>query len=161
MHITFPPYAPQNNRLVFEDVERTEDQILATFAGSFINSESIPIILYSNYEALKHIYSQKKLNSWHEKWISILQEYTFVLKHKAGIGNRVADALSQVVYIHTSLAVQVISFDPSCKDFCIIYAELLSGQQAQYLDFSMHKFNILVGSRPRISVCLFEGTIDL
>lgn len=146
MPIKFPPYAPKNNRPVFEDVERTEDQILATFAGSFMNRESIPMFLYSNYEALKYIYSQKKLNYWHEKWVSILQEYTFVLKHKAGIGNRVADALSREVYIRTSLAVQVIGFDPLCKDVSIIYTELLSGQRAQYLDFSIHDGYLFMGT---------------
>ena len=90
--------------------------------------------LFSDHESLKYINSQKKLNYRHGKWVSFLQEYTFVLKHKARVENRAADALSRVVYILTSLAIQVTGFDQlikeysSCKDFNIIYSELLNGQ---------------------------------
>ena len=51
-------------------------------------------VLYSDHEALRFLYSQKKLNSRHENWVEFLQAYTFVLKHKVGIENKVADALS-------------------------------------------------------------------
>ena len=62
-------------------------------------------VLFSDHEALKYINSQKKLNYRHGKWVSFLQEYTFVLKHKAGVENKAADALNRVVYILTSLAI--------------------------------------------------------
>lgn len=51
-------------------------------------------ILYSNHEALKFINGQQKLNRRHAKWVEELQEYKFVIRHKAGVQNRVADALS-------------------------------------------------------------------
>lgn len=38
-------------------------------------------LLYSDHEALKYINSQKKLKHKHAKWVSFLQEYTFVIKH--------------------------------------------------------------------------------
>ena len=36
-------------------------------------------VLYSYHEALKYVNSQKKLNHLHGKWVSFLQEYTFVI----------------------------------------------------------------------------------
>ncbi|KAF7147941.1 hypothetical protein RHSIM_Rhsim03G0243100 [Rhododendron simsii] len=66
------------------------------------------------------------------------QEYSFVIKHKAGSENKVADALSQVVYVLSSVAIQVVGFDllksdyPSSKDFSSIQAQLLAGQQGGY-----------------------------
>lgn len=88
--------------------------------------------------------------------VSFLQEYAFVLKHKAGVENRAVDVLSRVVYILTSLAVQVTDFDQLikdyslCKDFSIIYSELLNGQRAQYLDFSIHDGYLFKGT----SLCM-------
>ena len=55
-------------------------------------------ILFSDHEALKYIYSQKKLNARHGQWIE-LQNYTFTLRHKAGVKNKVTDALSSRVFI--------------------------------------------------------------
>ena len=98
-------------------------------------------MLYSDHEALKYINSQKKLNHRHGKWVSFLQEYSFVIKHKAGFENKVADALSQVVYVLSSMAIQVVGFDllkrdySYCKDFITIYAQLLTGQQQGFDNF--------------------------
>ena len=109
--------------------------------------------MYSDYEALKYINSQKKLNFRHAKWVAFLQEYSFVLKHKAGIENKAADALSRVMLILTSMAVQVVGFEllkkdyPSCKDFSIIYADLLTGQHANYPNYSLHDGYLFRGTR--------------
>ena len=61
--------------------------------------------LYSDHEALIHVNSQKKLNHHHGKWVSVLQEYTFVNRHKSGVENKAIDALSRVVYILSSMAI--------------------------------------------------------
>jgi len=52
-------------------------------------------VLFSDHEALNYIYSQKKLNTRHGRWIEFLQDYTFTLHHKAGVENKAADALSR------------------------------------------------------------------
>ena len=52
-------------------------------------------VLYSDHEALRFLNSQKKLNPRHGKGVEFIQAYTFVLKHRAGTENRVADALSR------------------------------------------------------------------
>ena len=38
-------------------------------------------IIYSDYEALKYLNSQKKLNSRNGRWVGFLQDYTYILKH--------------------------------------------------------------------------------
>jgi len=68
-------------------------------------------ILYSDHEALKYLNSQKKLNVRHNKWVEFLQDYTFVLKHKAGVENKVADALSRCVMILVAMSAEVIGFE--------------------------------------------------
>jgi len=50
-------------------------------------------VLYSDHEALKYLNSRKRLNARHSKWVEFLKDYTFVLKHKAGVENKVADEL--------------------------------------------------------------------
>ena len=51
--------------------------------------------LYTDHEALQYLNSQGKLNQRHLKWVEFMQSYTFVLKHRSGMSNRVVDALSR------------------------------------------------------------------
>ena len=52
-------------------------------------------ILHINHEALKHLNSQATLNKRHAKWVVYLQQFSFSLRHKAGVFNRVVDGLSK------------------------------------------------------------------
>lgn len=52
-------------------------------------------VLYSDHEALRYLTSQKRLNSRHGRWVEYLQAYSFILKHKKGVENQAADALSR------------------------------------------------------------------
>ena len=87
-------------------------------------------VLFTDHIALKYVNTQKKLNSRHAKWVSFLQGYTFVLKHKSGKQNQVADALSRRAILLTTMENQVIGFDalkdiyPTDKDFQEIVAQL-------------------------------------
>jgi hypothetical protein len=67
-------------------------------------------VLFTNPIALKYVNTQKKLNNRHAKWVSFLQAYTFVLKHKLGQRNQVADALSQRTILLTTMENRVIGF---------------------------------------------------
>ncbi|XP_062164932.1 uncharacterized protein LOC133871509 [Alnus glutinosa] len=51
-------------------------------------------LLFTDHDSLRHLNVQKKLNARHARWVNYLQQFTFVLWHKAGMENTVADALS-------------------------------------------------------------------
>jgi transposase InsO family protein len=68
-------------------------------------------ILHTDHEALKYINGQHKLNARRAKWVEYLQEFTFVLKHKAGKDNVVADALSRKTILLTTMKTSVWGFE--------------------------------------------------
>ena len=68
-------------------------------------------ILFSDHEALKYINSQQKLSARHAKWVEFLQSFTFVIKHKSGVLNKVADALSRRRSLISTMQVKVLGFD--------------------------------------------------
>ncbi|CAL8993728.1 unnamed protein product [Prunus brigantina] len=98
-------------------------------------------VLYSDYQALKYLHSQRTISSRHVKWSEYLQIFTFVLRHRPGIDNKVADALSRVTTILHTMTVQVTGFDrikaeySSCPDFGIIFHEVSNGNRREYIDF--------------------------
>ena len=51
-------------------------------------------VLFSDHQALRYLNSQNKLNARYAKWVEFLNEYSFVINHRSGIENKVADALS-------------------------------------------------------------------
>ena len=70
-----------------------------------------PFVIFLDHEALKFINHQHKLNRRHATWVEFLQAYNFIIKHKAGVHNVVADALSRRHALVTSMQVQVVGFD--------------------------------------------------
>ena len=68
-------------------------------------------MLYSDHEALKYLNFQKRLNARHSKWVEFLQDYTFVLIHKAVVENKVTDAFSRRVMILITMSAEVIGFE--------------------------------------------------
>ncbi|WVZ58309.1 hypothetical protein U9M48_008590 [Paspalum notatum var. saurae] len=52
-------------------------------------------VIHSDHESLKHIRSQLKLNRRHAKWVEFIESFPYVIKHKKGKDNVIADALSR------------------------------------------------------------------
>ncbi|XP_056694837.1 uncharacterized protein [Spinacia oleracea] len=68
-------------------------------------------VLYSDHESLKYLHSQQKLQRRHAKWSEFLSPFHFVLKHKSGTQNKVADGLSRRHALLSTLQVKVIGFE--------------------------------------------------
>lgn len=48
------------------------------------------LILFSNHFSLKFLQTQKTISRMHARWLSFIQRFNFVIKHKAGNTNVVA-----------------------------------------------------------------------
>ncbi|XP_020524215.1 uncharacterized protein LOC110007453 [Amborella trichopoda] len=83
-------------------------QVLRYWRYYLINRE---FVVYSDHEALRYLSSQKKLNALHAKWMAFLQEYIFLLKHKAGTQNKIVDALSRRAVLLRTLSMEVLGFE--------------------------------------------------
>ena len=70
-------------------------------------------VIYSNHENLCYLHSQKKLNFRHGSWVEFLQRYYFVVKHKAGVENKVVDALSQRVSLLSVIVLRLLGLNDS------------------------------------------------
>ena len=67
--------------------------------------------IYTDHKALQYLGSQHKLNQRHMTWAEYLQSFTFVIKHKSGVTNRVVDVLSRRCSLLTKMKVEVLGFD--------------------------------------------------
>ncbi|PKI48913.1 hypothetical protein CRG98_030689 [Punica granatum] len=64
-------------------------------------------ILYTDHEALKHLHSQDKVSARHASWVAYLEHFTFMVKHKSRVTNRVADVLSRRRSILSRMTVEL------------------------------------------------------
>lgn len=98
-------------------------------------------VLFTDHDALKHMSSQDKVSSRHASWFAYLQQFTFVIKHKAGSLNKVADALSRRHSLLSSLHVSITGFEvlpelyPSDPFFGKIWRDIQHELHPDYLIF--------------------------
>ncbi|GJT11670.1 reverse transcriptase domain-containing protein [Tanacetum coccineum] len=93
------------------DARRTYDKefyaivhTLDTWRHYLLSNE---FVLFSNHEALKFINGQYKLKPRHAKWVEFIQAFSFVIRHKVGSDNQVADALSRRHSLITTMQIRV------------------------------------------------------
>ncbi|KAK9950547.1 hypothetical protein M0R45_006032 [Rubus argutus] len=117
-------------------------------------------LLYTDHQALKFINSSTTSNRMHGRWISTLQEFTFVLKHKSGQQNKVADALSRRVSLLVTLKQEVIGFDyfkelyEDDEDFKEEWLKCTT-RQPNRGDFHLHDGFLFKGTR----LCIPKGSL--
>jgi hypothetical protein len=52
-------------------------------------------VIHSDHESLKHIRGQAKLSKCHAKWVKFIETFPYIIKHRKGKDNVIADALSR------------------------------------------------------------------
>jgi hypothetical protein len=52
-------------------------------------------VIDSDHESLKYLKGQANLNKRHAKWIEFIESFPYIIKHKKGKDNVIADALSR------------------------------------------------------------------
>ncbi|XP_039119424.1 uncharacterized protein LOC120255731 [Dioscorea cayenensis subsp. rotundata] len=113
-------------------------------------------ILYIDHEALKHLHHQDKVSTWHASWVSYFERFTFVVKHKSGVTNKVANALSRRKALLTRMLVEVTGFD-SFSDFLAFYpyifGVLVRVKCGEENEFLLHDGFLFKGNQLSIPNC--------
>jgi hypothetical protein len=52
-------------------------------------------VIHSDHESLKYLKGQSNLNKRHAEWIEFIESFPYIIKHKKGKDNVIADALSR------------------------------------------------------------------
>ncbi|KAL6562636.1 hypothetical protein OROGR_003643 [Orobanche gracilis] len=110
-------------------------------------------VLWSDHDALKFTNDQKKLKEKHARWVETLQDFSFVLKHRSGVENVVADALSRIGLLLQKWSTTVVGFDRmrdayiSCVDFSEIYSEVSEGHRSTFPAYQVVDGYLFHGTR--------------
>ena len=82
-------------------------------------------IIHSDHESLKYLRSQNNLNRRHAKWVEFIESFPYIIKHKKGKDNVIADALSRRYTLLSQLDCRIFglqsikeqyALDPDFKD---------------------------------------------
>jgi hypothetical protein len=74
-------------------------------------------IIHSDHESLKHICNQEKLNRRYAKWVEFIESFPYVIKHKKGKENVIADALSRRYILLTQLDYKIFCLETSKEQY--------------------------------------------
>jgi hypothetical protein len=68
-------------------------------------------VIHIDHESLKHLKSQGKLNKRNARWIEYIETFPYVICYNQGKENIVADALSRMYVLLTSLSAKMLGFE--------------------------------------------------
>lgn len=117
-------------------------------------------VLFTDHDSLRHIRSQDKVSHKHGRWMSFLEKFTFVVKHKSGMSNRVADALSRRSNLLVSMRVGVPGMDVLMEQLTVdpYFSVVLQGiQSGQMSDFLLHEGFLFKGNQ----LCIPDSSLRL
>ena len=117
-------------------------------------------ILYTDHDAMKHLHSHDKGLARHVSWSAYLQQFTFVVKHKAGVANRVVDALSRQSTLLIAMRLEVLGFDSfhDLLDTDLYFFAIMSVVRAdERTNFLLHDGFLSKGNR----LCFLDYSLRL
>ncbi|GKD07119.1 putative reverse transcriptase domain-containing protein [Tanacetum coccineum] len=107
-------------------------------------------VLFTDHDSLRHIRTQDKVSHKHGHWLAFLEKFTFVVKHKTGVSNRAADALSKRSGLLVTMHVDVPGLDV-IHDMVAVdpyFLVVLQGVQARKKpDFFLHDGFLFKGNQ--------------
>ncbi|GJU49514.1 putative reverse transcriptase domain-containing protein, partial [Tanacetum coccineum] len=109
----------------------------------------------------RHIRTQDKVSHKHRRWLAFLEKFTFVIKHKTDVSNRVSDALSRRSNLLVSMQVDVPGLDVIREQLTLdpYFSNVLQRvQSGQKPDFNIHDGFLFKGS---ICVISFRYTTSV
>ena len=119
-------------------------------------------VLYYDNHALQFINSQPKLNQRHVKWVKILQNFTFVIKHTSDKSNKFVDALSRISLVMKEVKVSTLGFenlivmykeDVDFKDIYVAYENPITHNRSQSLYYMIQEGLLFKDSKLCIPTC--------
>ena len=115
-------------------------------------------VIHSDHESLKFLKGLNKLDKRHAKWVEFIVQFPYVIKHKQGKANVVANALSRWHTLLNVLDSKYLGFDHIKEiykddlDFSHIYQECSKGG---HKDFFIHDGFLFKGKR----LCVPQGSL--
>nr|GEX71966.1 hypothetical protein [Tanacetum cinerariifolium] len=98
----------------------------------------------------RHICTQYKVSHKHGRWLVFLEKFTFVVKHKTGVSNRAANALSKMNGFLVTIQVDVPGLDV-IRDMVTLdpyFLVVLQGVQSrEKIDFVLHDGFLFKGNQ--------------
>ena len=68
-------------------------------------------MIHTDYESLKHLKGQGKLNKRHARWMEYIETFSYVIRYKQSKENIVANALSRRHVLLTSIYAKMLGFE--------------------------------------------------
>jgi len=115
-------------------------------------------VIHSDHESLKYLKGQSKLNKRYAKWVDFIEQFPYVIKHKQGKANVVADALSRRHTLLNVLDTKYLGSDHIKEiykddlDFSLIFQECSKGG---HKDFFIHDGFLFKRKR----LCVPQGSL--
>nr|GFA32887.1 reverse transcriptase domain-containing protein [Tanacetum cinerariifolium] len=97
------------NAAIYQNIIKVECDASGVGIGGVLSQNQRPIAFFSEKlnDALKFINGKHKLKPRHAKWVEFIQAFSFVIRHKVGSDNQVADALSRLHSLITTIQIRV------------------------------------------------------
>jgi hypothetical protein len=78
-------------------------------------------IIHSDHEALKYLEAQSNLHRRPTKCVEFIEYFPYIIKHKKGKDNVVADALSRKIMLLTQLDTNILGLESICELYATDY----------------------------------------